>query len=55
MEETQLDFLDDSDFEEQLEKLDKLSREETDQMKQIVREIVDTYHPEKGEQQYETI
>ena len=42
--------MDDSDFEEQLEKLDKLSREETDQMKQIVREIVDTYHPEKGEQ-----
>ena len=38
--------MDDDVFEEQLEKLDILSREETDQMKEIVKQIVPTYHPD---------
>lgn len=38
--------MDDGEFEKQLEELDTLSREETDQMKQIVKEIVPTYHPD---------
>ena len=40
--------MDDGEFEQQLEKLDALSREETDQMKEIVKEIVPTYHPENA-------
>ena len=38
--------MDDTEFEEQLERLDQLSREETDQMKEIVAQIVPTYHPD---------
>ena len=38
--------MDDEEFESQLLRLDKLSREETDQMKQIVSEIVTTYRPD---------
>ena len=37
--------MDDAKFEEQLAYLDKVSREETDRMKEIVSEIVPTYHP----------
>ena len=38
--------MNDDEFEKQLEDLDMLSKEETDQMKQIVKEIVPTYHPD---------
>ena len=37
--------MDDAKFEEQLAYLDEVSREETDRMKEIVSEIVPTYHP----------
>lgn len=37
--------MDDAWFEEKLDELDKASREETDRMKEIVAEIVPTYHP----------
>ena len=43
--------MDDDVFERQLEKLDTLSREETDQMKEIVKEIVPTYHPNTPNQE----
>ena len=39
--------MDDCVFESQLEQLDKLSKEESDQMKAIVKKIVPTYHPNK--------
>ena len=38
--------MNDDTFEEQLERLDKLAKEETGQMKEIVKEIVPTYHPD---------
>jgi hypothetical protein len=37
--------MDDAWFEEKLAELDLASREETDRMKEIVAEIVPTYHP----------
>ena len=38
-------LMDDEKFEEQLQVLDEMSREETGRMKEIVAEIVTTYHP----------
>ena len=38
--------MNDDTFAEQLDRLDKLSKEETGQMKEIVKEIVPTYHPD---------
>lgn len=38
--------MDDTIFEEHLKQLDQLSKSETDRMKQIVAEIVQTYHPD---------
>ena len=38
--------MDDTVFEEHLKQLDQLSRSETERMKQIVAEIVPTYHPD---------
>ena len=38
--------MDDDVFEKQLDKLDELSKEETGQIKEIVKEIVPTYHPD---------
>ena len=40
--------MNDDVFEKQLDKLDELSKEETGQMKEIVKEIVPTYHPDSN-------
>ena len=40
--------MNDEVFEKQLAKLDELSKEETGQMKEIVKEIVPTYHPDSN-------
>ena len=42
--------MDDDVFAGQLGQLDEMSREETESMKNLVAEIVPTYHPEKGGQ-----
>ncbi len=40
--------MDDAKFKEQLMKLDKASKEETENIKQLVAEVVPTYHPAKN-------
>lgn len=43
--------MNDNDFENQLRRLDAASRKESDEIKDIVAEIVPTYHPDKREKQ----
>lgn len=40
--------MDDEVFKKKLRQLDEAAYQENDHMKQIVAEIVPTYHPEKG-------
>ena len=39
--------MDDEDFMKKLDLLDEASREESDRIKEIVAEIVPTYHPDR--------